>query len=88
MNIVQAQVREMFDRNPQKHIEAIGRICYKSEDMITEDSHRGFVKRMHDSRHWAMLEHFRFILQVTLLCMNPSERSVARTSSELMMAER
>ena len=49
MNIVQAQVREMFDQNPQKHIEAIGRICYKSEDMITEDSHRGFVKRMHDN---------------------------------------
>lgn len=71
MNIVQAQVREMFDRNPQKHIEAIGRICYKSEDMITEDSHRGFVKRMHNSRHWAMLEHFRFILQVPTFVYEP-----------------
>ena len=40
-----------------KHIELCGRTCYKSEDKITEDSAEGFVKRMIDSNHTAMLEH-------------------------------
>ena len=40
-----------------KHIERIGRTCYKSEDKITEDSAKGFVDRMINSNHGAMLEH-------------------------------
>lgn len=40
-----------------KHIELCGRTCYKSEDKITEDSAEGFVQRMIDSDHTAMLEH-------------------------------
>ena len=34
-----------------------GRTCYKSEDKITEDSAKGFVERMIQSGHGAMLEH-------------------------------
>ena len=40
-----------------KHIERIGRTCYKSEDKITEDSAKEFVDRMINSNHGAMLEH-------------------------------
>lgn len=40
-----------------KHIEYCGRTCYKSEDKITEDSAEGFVQRMIDNNHTAMLEH-------------------------------
>lgn len=40
-----------------KHIEFCGRTCYKSEDKITEDSAKGFVQRMIESNHTAMLEH-------------------------------
>ena len=40
-----------------KHIERCGRICYKSEAKITEDSAVGFVNRMIKSKHYAMLEH-------------------------------
>ena len=40
-----------------KHIELAGRTCYKSEDKITEDSAKGFVERMIQSGHGAMLEH-------------------------------
>lgn len=40
-----------------KQIEKIGRVCYKSEDKITEDSAKGFVDRMIKSGHGAMLEH-------------------------------
>lgn len=40
-----------------KKIEFCGRTCYKSEDKITEDSAKGFVERMINSGHGAMLEH-------------------------------
>lgn len=40
-----------------KQIEGVGRVCYKSEDKITEDSAKPFVDRMIASGHGAMLEH-------------------------------
>lgn len=40
-----------------KQIERAGRVCYKSEDKITEDSAKPFVDRMIKSGHNAMLEH-------------------------------
>ena len=40
-----------------KQIERAGRVCYKSEDNITEDSAEPFVQRMIDSKHTAVLEH-------------------------------
>ena len=40
-----------------KQIEKVGRVCYKSEDKITEDSAKPFVDRMIKSGHGVMLEH-------------------------------
>ncbi len=40
-----------------KHIELIGRTCYKSEDKITPDSAKKFVEMLIKSGHGAMLEH-------------------------------
>ena len=42
-----------------KHIEEIGRVCYKSEGKITEDgeSAKKFVKMLIDRGHEAMIEH-------------------------------
>ena len=42
-----------------KHIEKIGRVCYKSEGYITEDgeSAKKFVKMLIDRDHQAMIEH-------------------------------
>ena len=42
-----------------KHIEKIGRVCYKSEDKITEDgeSAKRFVKMLINKGHEAMIEH-------------------------------
>jgi thymidylate synthase (FAD) len=40
-----------------KQIEKAARVCYKSEDKITEDSAEKFVERMINSKHTAMLEH-------------------------------
>lgn len=45
-------------------IEKIGRVCYKSEDKITEDSAKPFVERMVKSQHLAMLEHGTVYLAV------------------------
>lgn len=40
-----------------RQIERAGRVCYKSEDKITETSAEEFVERMIKSGHGAMLEH-------------------------------
>lgn len=58
------------NHNPYVHIEKIGRICYKSEDLITEKSAAPFVKRLFESGHHAMIEHYRFIVEVEELVYN------------------
>lgn len=58
---IKPDAKELYDSDPQKHIELCGRICYKSEDRITEESNKKFISDMHGRNHWAMLEHFRFI---------------------------
>ena len=47
-----------------KQIERAGRVCYKSEDKITEDSAKEFVERMIKSGHGAMLEHGTVYLKI------------------------
>ena len=48
-----------------KQIEKVGRVCYRSEDKITEDSAKPFVDRMIKSGHGAMLEHGTVYLKIT-----------------------
>lgn len=40
-----------------KHIERCGRICYKSEGDITEDSYMKFIRNIIDRGHESVLEH-------------------------------
>ena len=47
-----------------KQIERAGRVCYKSEDKITETSAKEFVERMIKSGHGAMLEHGTVYLSI------------------------
>lgn len=71
-----------------KHIEKVGRVCYKSEDKITEDSAKPFVDRMIKSGHEAMLEHgtvYLYVrrkdnesLEVDRYLMNPYSRVTFR----------
>ena len=51
-----------------KHIEKIGRVCYKSEGNITEDgeSAKKFVKMLINRGHEAMIEHN--IISVRFIC--------------------
>ncbi len=49
-----------------KRIELAGRTCYKSEDRITPDSAKGFVKRILDSGHHSVIEHIN--ITVRFIC--------------------
>ena len=53
-----------------KQIERVGRVCYKSEDKITEDSAKPFVERMIKSGHGAVLEHGTVYLYFKYNCYN------------------
>jgi thymidylate synthase (FAD) len=48
-----------------KLIEEVGRLCYKSEDKIEEDSCKNFVKGLIKRGHDAMLEHEKITVVVT-----------------------
>lgn len=56
-----------------KQIEKVGRVCYKSEDKITEDSAKPFVDRMIKSGHGAMLEHGTVYLAMPMETILPIE---------------
>lgn len=47
-----------------QQIEKAGRVCYKSENRITEDSAKEFVDKMIKSGHGAMLEHGTVYLSI------------------------
>ena len=46
-----------------KLIESAGRTCYKSEDHITVDSAKGFVKQVLDSGHHSVIEHINITVR-------------------------
>lgn len=54
-------IKDMF-----KHIEVCGRTCYKSEDKITKDSYKKFIKMLEEAEHGAMLEHGTVYLTIPL----------------------
>ena len=70
MNIINQSVQliekpEVIDRmSVLKYLEKIGRVCYKSEDRITDESCVKFIKMLRDRKHWAILEHFIFTFDV------------------------
>lgn len=51
-----------------QHIERIGRVCYKSEDRITEDgeSAKKFVRMLINAHHEAMIEHSMLSVMFTV----------------------
>ena len=57
-----------------KQIERVGRVCYKSEDKITETSAREFVERMIKSGHGAMLEAGTIYLRYDFKAREDSNR--------------
>lgn len=74
MKLIQSKVELIEQGNSiediYKHIEKCGRVCYKSEDKITEDSAKEFVDRLIKSGHGAMLEHGTVYLTIPLQSEN------------------
>lgn len=64
-----------------KQIERVGRVCYKSEDKITEDSAKPFVDRMIKSGHGAMLEHGTIYLAIPMTTYAPEAVNIYRHNS-------
>lgn len=48
-----------------QHIEQVGRVCYKSEDKITEKSAEKFVAGIIRHGHEAVIEHFNITVKFT-----------------------
>lgn len=46
-----------------KHVEQCGRVCYKSEDRITEAGAANFVRLIMNRKHEAVLEHFSITIK-------------------------
>lgn len=73
-----------------KQIERVGRVCYKSEDKITEDSAKPFVDRMIKSGHGAMLEHGTVYLSLDMTsreqyfkyCYNKFSKAISTGNAE------
>lgn len=70
MKIINASYQRVRDdefNNPLKKIERIARICYKSEDNITEDSYKKMTKALLSRRHLAMFEHSSLVFEVSAM---------------------
>ena len=65
MKIINSQAYVLVENDPIKKIEKCGRVCYKSEDKITEDSAGKFVANIINRGHEAVLEHASFIFKVS-----------------------
>lgn len=59
-----------------KHIEQCGRVCYKSEDKITEDSAEKFIANIIKRGHEAVLEHFD--ITVKFICDRGVSHEIVR----------
>ena len=66
-------MRESLLHGIYAQIERAGRVCYKSEDKITNDSAKAFVNRLIESKHYAMLEHGTVYLTIPCADYNSSE---------------
>lgn len=66
MNIVEPSVEIITPINGEeilKHIEKVGRICYKSESKITNESADNFVSGIIKRGHEAVIEHFNITVK-------------------------
>lgn len=69
MNIIEPNVEFItpmdfnIGRETMKRIEQIGRVCYKSEGSITEDSYVRFIKGLINRGHESVLEHAVFTVK-------------------------
>lgn len=79
MKIINADVEILTPLDGQavlRHIERCGRVCYKSEDKITENSATKFVAGIIKRGHEAVLEHFS--ITVKFVCDRGVSHEIVR----------
>ena len=64
MKVIDQSFYEIDEKRLFQKIELCGRVCYKSEDKITEDSALNFVKKICVFNHGSVLEHYAFVLKI------------------------
>lgn len=64
MRTINPSVALIQESDPFKKIERVGRTCYKSESMISEDSAKKFYNGLVKRQHTAMVEHATFVFEV------------------------
>ena len=57
---------ELDGKKMLQKIERIGRVCYKSEDLITEDSAEKFIRNILKRGHESVIEHEK--ISVKMVC--------------------
>lgn len=79
MKIINPRVEVLDDVNGKemlKRIERIGRVCYKSEDKITEESSIAFVTNILKSGHESVIEHEK--VSVRVICDRGVSHEIVR----------
>ena len=67
MIIPQRAELEVFDPvTAMKKLERIGRVCYRSEDKITDESYKGFLRGLISRGHESVLEHVSVTAYLTV----------------------
>lgn len=65
MRLIEPSVEVLdYTHDPLQLIELCGRVCYKSEDRITDDSAERFVRQILKSGHESVLEHAKATVRV------------------------
>lgn len=64
MKIVEPFVKQVINNTPYKKIEYAGRICYKSQDKITDESYIKFVESIAKRGHLSVLEHESITIEI------------------------
>ena len=67
MKLINQSATLVVEDNPLKLVELAGRVSHKSEDRITEDSHKAFIKQMLKLGHTATLEFGSVYLESILM---------------------
>jgi thymidylate synthase (FAD) len=59
-----------------ENIERIGRVCYKTEDKITQGSSRKFIKKILENGHESVIEHEK--ISVKIICDRGVSHEIVR----------
>lgn len=64
MNFMDMSIERIPQEDMMRHIEKCGRVCYKSEAKITQDSANDFIEMLKNNEHGSVLEHGTVYLRV------------------------